>query len=86
MKPNEYITCRELIDFLADYLDGTLAPAMRHEFERHLKVCPSCVNYLESYRQTVSLGKTLAAPDEAAPPSVPHTLVRAIELARRKQA
>ena len=81
MKDHDYITCRELIGFIADYLDGELAAPMRHEFERHLKVCPSCVAYLEGYRRTIQLGKMALAPtDDPAP--VPEELVRAIRAAR----
>ena len=36
MTERPYITCRELIDFIADWREGTLAPTERFEFERHL--------------------------------------------------
>lgn len=77
-----YITCREVLDFLMAYLDGELTPEQLHEFERHLRVCPSCVNYLESYKETIRLGKA-AMQDLDAPPdaSVPEGLVRAIRQA-----
>lgn len=52
-----YITCRQLIDFIYDYLDGTLPTDEQHEFERHLAVCPSCVHYLNTYRQTMRISK-----------------------------
>lgn len=77
------MTCRELIDFLADYLDGTLAAPVRHEFERHLNVCPSCVNYLEGYKQTIRLGKAALAPCDD-PTPVPEELLRAIRAARAR--
>lgn len=83
MKEREYITCRELIDFIADYLDGALSAEMRHEFDRHLKVCPSCVDYFESYRRTIKLGKAALAPTEE-PAPVPEGLVRAIRAARAR--
>lgn len=84
MTHHPYITCRELIDFIADYLEGELPEAERHEFERHLKVCPSCVAYLESYRRTVSLGKeALTASDQPASGQVPEGLLKAIRSARR---
>ena len=83
MKGQPYITCRELIDFIADYLDGTLPPRQRSEFERHLNVCPSCVAYLDSYRQTISLGKLALAPSDAPAGSlVPESLIRAVIAAR----
>ena len=84
MKEREYITCRELIDFIADYLDGDLPPEQRHEFERHLKVCPSCVAYFEAYQRTIRLGKAAMAPTEE-PAPVPDALVRAIRAARARR-
>lgn len=82
---DDYITCRQLIDFIGQLLDGGLPPAEQHEFDRHLAVCPSCVAYLDSYRKTMALGKAaFDCPDDAVPQSVPDELVRAI-LAARKQ-
>jgi anti-sigma factor RsiW len=84
--PKPYMTCKEVIDFIMAYLDGELAPEQRHEFERHLKVCPSCVNYLDSYKQTVRLGKAaMRNPDEPAVGSVPEALIRAIREARSRR-
>jgi anti-sigma factor RsiW len=80
-----YITCREVLDFIMAYLDGELTPDQKHEFERHLGVCPSCVNYLDSYKATIDLGKTaMQNLDEPATGSVPEGLIRAIREARLK--
>jgi anti-sigma factor RsiW len=80
-----YITCRQLIDFIADYLDGTLALDQRFEFERHLSVCPSCVAYLDGYRKVVALGRaTAAANDDPATGAFPEGLVQAVRAARKK--
>ena len=85
MNTNDYITCRELFDFIADYLDNTLAPDVRHEFERHLNVCPSCVAYVDSYRQTIRLGKAALAPsDNPADGTAPVGLLKAVRAARCK--
>lgn len=87
MAKSNYITCRELIDFIAGYIDNTLAPSARIEFERHLAVCPSCVRYLESYRRTIKLGKMALAPTEdPASGSVPEGLLQAIRKARGQGA
>lgn len=83
-----YITCREVFDSLMAYLDSELTPEQRQEFERHLAVCPSCVNYLNSYIATVKLGKaamqTPTSPAETSLENVPAELVRAIHAARLK--
>jgi anti-sigma factor RsiW len=76
-----YITCQELIDFIASYRDNELTPNQRAEFERHLSVCPSCVAYLETYEQTIAL--TQAAGDDPVPEDVPESLVQAILAARK---
>lgn len=51
------MTCRELIDFLIDYHEGSLDTATRGEFDRHLSLCPPCRRYLESYLSTIALAK-----------------------------
>lgn len=78
-----YITCQELIDFIASYRDNELSPDQRVEFERHLSVCPSCVAYLKTYEQTIAL--TRATGDDPVPEEVPESLVRAILALRQGQ-
>ncbi len=85
MPERPYITCRELIEFLHLYLDGELPPDRAVEFERHLSVCDSCVHYLSTYKQTISLGKAACADlDSAVGTEVPEELVSAILSARRR--
>ena len=71
------LTCRDVLDFLAAYLDGELADDVRSDFEHHLALCPACADYLASYRETVRLGG-LAGSDGAAPEEVPGELLAAI--------
>ena len=51
------LTCREMTDFLADYLDGSLGVAERHLFDEHLAGCPECIAYLRSYAETIRLAR-----------------------------
>ena len=74
------MTCREVSEFLADYLSAELSPPSRRTFEDHLAECPDCRAYLESYKATVELGKAAFAEDESA--AVPEQLVQAILRAR----
>ena len=77
-------TCRELIDFLADYREGLLGPTERASFDRHLARCPDCVAYLESYERTAALARLAAGSPDAEPPGdVPAELVAAVLSARR---
>ena len=85
-QPRPYLTCREVLDFLMDYVDGVLPQDQRGEFDRHLAVCPSCVNYLDSYKTAVRLGKAaMLDPDQPAEKAVPEALVRAIREARTRR-
>lgn len=78
------LTCRELTDFLARYVDGALTPEEQKAFERHLAMCRPCRAFVESYRKTIDLERTaFAEPDAPVPDEVPEELVRAILAARR---
>lgn len=73
------LTCHEVIDFLGAYLDDELPPAVRTRFDEHVAVCPACVDYIATYRQTQALTRR-AAQDEAraADEGAPEPLVQAI--------
>jgi len=49
------VTCRDAIDVLDDYVDGTMPPAVAAELERHLADCAPCRAYLATYRKTREL-------------------------------
>jgi len=79
------MTCKELVEFLMDYLDGLLSEPERRRFEEHLGECPDCVAYLATYREAVRLGKeACTAGGDAIPAEVPEDLVRAVLAARRR--
>jgi anti-sigma factor RsiW len=79
------VTCREFVDFLLDYDAGEISAPQRTAFDAHMAECPPCVVYLETYRETVVLGKAaFEASDEALPDEVPERLVEAILAARRQ--
>jgi predicted anti-sigma-YlaC factor YlaD len=76
------VTCREFIEFLMEYLLGEVD---RGKFDAHLAVCPSCVNYLKTYQETVTLSKTaLADLDQALPGKPPEDLILAILASRNR--
>lgn len=82
-KGEEFITCEEVITFLLEYLTQELSPDESNEFERHLSICPSCVAYLKTYRESVRLGRDAVADGNEKPPELAAELVRAILAARR---
>ena len=77
------MTCKQLADFLDEYLGGDMPAERRARVEEHLAVCPDCRHYLDSYRQTIALGKSaFAAPDDPVPDSVPEGLLAALKSVR----
>jgi anti-sigma factor RsiW len=74
-------TCREVLEFLGDYDAGELDPRRTSAFERHLELCASCRNYLDSYRVTIRLEKDAFEDDALADP--PEELIAAILSIRR---
>jgi anti-sigma factor RsiW len=39
--------CRDAVELVTDYLEGSLSRNDRKRFERHLKACPLCTAYVE---------------------------------------
>jgi anti-sigma factor RsiW len=46
------MTCREVVELVTDYLEGTLSPADRARFEDHIAGCDGCTAYLAQLRTT----------------------------------
>jgi anti-sigma factor RsiW len=81
------LSCREFVAFLGEYLSGGLAPEQLAVFNAHLACCPSCVNYTNTYRQAVRLGRAaLGCDDGPVPTDVPDQLVQAVLAARARTA
>jgi anti-sigma factor RsiW len=78
------MTCREFVDFLMGYIDGDLEAAPRRVFEEHMEMCPPCVVFMDTYRETIRLGKFACLEPEGPPPeAAPEALIQAILIARR---
>jgi anti-sigma factor RsiW len=81
------VTCQEIADFLMDYLDGALPEEQRTVFDEHLRECPDCVAYLQSYEMTVkAVQSTRIATEDLRQDEIPEDLVRAILAARNRCA
>ena len=79
------MTCKEFEDFVQAYIDGDLTTSQRSVFERHLRFCRECRDYLAAYKRTIEIGcSVLSAPEDPVPGNVPEDLIKAI-LAARKQ-
>ncbi len=54
-------SCKNMTDLILDYLTDRLSPCLKDDFERHLKMCPDCVNFLKTYRKTISQTGSLSS-------------------------
>jgi anti-sigma factor RsiW len=78
------MNCREFVDFLVDYYENELPEAQHAKFQEHMQLCPPCVAYLESYEQTIRLGRAaFECLDDKLPADVPDGIVKAILEARK---
>jgi anti-sigma factor RsiW len=77
------MTCRELTSFIADYLAGELRAEVHRAFERHLSLCPNCVQYVADYRRAVALSRGAYDDEATAVQDAPEELVKAILAAQR---
>ena len=57
------LTCRELVELVTEYLDGSLSRRDRARFDGHIAGCPNCTAYLEQFRETIRLTGTLRVED-----------------------
>lgn len=76
------ITCREFNAFIFDYTEGLLSEQQSKIFERHMRICPMCRNFLKTYVAGYKAGKT-SSPycDLELPNEVPQDLLDAIAAA-----
>jgi len=54
-------TCKEMANLVYNYLNESLNPRVKKDFEQHLRVCPDCVNFLNTYKKTVEVTQTVRA-------------------------
>ena len=76
------MTCRELVELLIDFVAGDLPPEHRERVEQHLRRCPPCVAYVESYRVIIKISRKL--PCEPLPPQLTERLKAALEDIKRE--
>jgi anti-sigma factor RsiW len=60
------ITCEKATSLIGAYVQSNLSPQMSLLFEEHLRACPDCVSFLNTYRKTLELAKSFLAADAPA--------------------
>jgi anti-sigma factor RsiW len=53
------MNCKELVEILGDYVDGSMPPALKEEFSEHLRKCETCLAFLRGYDRTRLLGRRI---------------------------
>jgi len=75
------LQCRQAVELVTDYLEGSLTRRQRRRFEKHLRACDGCEAYLAQVRVTIAtLGRV--APDDLDPDA----LDRLVDLFREYHA
>jgi len=63
LRNRKKLSCRELVELVTDYLDGTLSRRDRARFDAHLAACANCTQYVEQFLETIRLTGTLSESD-----------------------
>ena len=75
------LQCRQAVELVTDYLEGSLTRRQRRRFEKHLRACDGCDAYLAQVRVTIAtLGSVV--PDDLDPDA----LDRLVDLFREYRA
>ena len=77
-------TCKEITDLIFGYLSDTLSRSVKRDFQRHLRVCPDCVNFLNTYKKTVATSRSLRF--EEIPANVRENILDFLRKRTRKSA
>ncbi|MGE5817932.1 MAG: zf-HC2 domain-containing protein [Deltaproteobacteria bacterium] len=51
--------CQQITDLVFHYLNDNLGPSVKRDFQKHLRICPDCVHFLNTYKKTVSITGTV---------------------------
>lgn len=74
--------CQNVFALLSEYIDRDLPEGTCEELDRHIRDCAPCVEFVESLRKSVALGKKYAPGIEPVP--VPDSVREALRRAYAK--
>lgn len=57
------LDCQQITEFILDYITGELHPDTAAVFQEHLRICPDCVAFLNTYKKTVQVTRSLRYED-----------------------
>ena len=47
--------CRQVVDLMLDFIEGSLSPELDAELSKHFDDCPPCTRFLDTYKGTTAL-------------------------------
>jgi len=53
------ITCQHITSLILDYVTRDLDPDTTVAFEAHLRICPDCVAFLNTYQKTIQATRSV---------------------------
>ena len=66
------LVCRDAVELMSDFLEGSLSRRDRRRLEKHLAACDACTSYLEQMRATI------AASGRVGPEDLPDEVVEGL--------
>jgi hypothetical protein len=69
-------SCREVVDSLPEWAEGSLGGAVLEPYQRHLRICPPCGSLARGYQALAGVAR--AALDVRMPPEARERLRRAL--------
>ena len=66
--------CTRTKKLLYELVEGELKPPTQQRLEQHLSDCPSCLEYVKSYRRTIELTHHHGLPEAPMPPELKQKL------------
>jgi len=76
-------SCRDMVEYLSDYVDGDLDAALRDMIEAHGGKCPPCRAFIRTLSATVLAVRAL--PREPLDPRSRRALLQALRAARQQK-
>ena len=71
------LTCKQLLDELSDYLDGTVRDDVRRHLDEHVSECPNCWVVVDTTKKTLQIYKGMDP--QPIPDELHSRLIKALE-------
>jgi hypothetical protein len=55
----DFFNCRECVELLTDYLEGSLDENTKLRLDDHLSACAPCINFVKTFEKSTDITKLL---------------------------